>query len=126
MRDGRRKLLSLALPVPLNTHLPVGRHLTPFDVCGCIHTFTYLKKNRDENKPRGKALSKSLGRVVEGGRKETKLRREEDKHREEAQEDAGGRQSRDVGTLRGGGTGWGALREPEILCSQSSVPGTLY
>lgn len=57
---------------------------------------------------------------------ETKLRREEDKHREEAQEDSGGRQSRDVGTMMGWGTGWGALGEPGILCSQSPAPGTLY
>lgn len=92
------------------------------------HIYVFKKKiqKRVENKPRGKALSNSLGRVAEGGRRETELRREEDKHREEAQEDSRGRQSRDVGTLRGGGTGWGALREPEILCSQSSAPGTLY
>lgn len=95
-----------------------------------VGAFTHLSikkiQKRAENKPRGKTLSNSLGRVAEGGRKETKLRREEDKHREGAWEDSGGRQSRDVGTLRGGGTGWGAFGEPGLLCSQSPVPSTLY
>lgn len=57
---------------------------------------------------------------------ETELRREEDKDREGAWENSRGRQSRDVGTLRGGGTGRGALAEPGLLCSQSPAPNTLY